>query len=48
MNKNLERLLSKTVSLAQGNISEDVMNSGELVTKYTLPSEAVIIAIDLS
>lgn len=39
MNRSLDRLLSLTISLAQGNIGNDAMNSGEIVTKYTMPSE---------
>jgi len=42
MNKNLDQLLSMTISLAQGNISQEVMASGEIVTPRTLPSENAV------
>ena len=42
MNKNLDRLLSMTISLAQGNISQEVMTSGELITPRTLPAEKAV------
>lgn len=39
MNRTLEALLSRAISLSQGNISEEVKNSSELVTEFTLPAE---------
>ena len=45
MNRNLDRLLSMTVSLSKGNISKEVMASGELVTPRTLPAENAVQAL---
>ncbi|WP_142415562.1 DUF2935 domain-containing protein [Hathewaya massiliensis] len=39
MNRNLDRLLSRVISLSEGNISREVMTNGELVTNLTLPAE---------
>lgn len=39
MNRSLERLLSRTVLLSHGNVSQNVINSSELVTEFTLPTE---------
>lgn len=39
MKNNLERLLSRTVTLAQGNINPQVMQSSTLITPLTLPAE---------
>lgn len=39
MNRNLDRLLSMTISLSKGKVSQEVMTSGELITRRTLPSE---------
>lgn len=37
--RNFEKLLSRTLSLANGNISKEAMTSGELITSYTMPAE---------
>lgn len=42
MSRNLGRLLSRTIALSRGNISREVMVSGELVTPRTLPSERAV------
>lgn len=45
MNRSLDRLLSMTISLAKGKVSQEVMTSGELITPRTLPSENVFQAL---
>lgn len=39
LKNNIEQLLDRTVSIARGNISTEVMTSGELVTDLTLAAE---------
>lgn len=37
--RNFEELLRETLKIAGGNISDSVINSGELVTEFTIPAE---------
>lgn len=39
MKSSFETLLDRTVDMSQGMISPEVLNSGELVTEFTLPAE---------
>lgn len=39
MKASFEKLLDRTVDMSQGVISPEVLNSGELVTEFTLPAE---------
>jgi hypothetical protein len=39
MKASFEKLLDRTVDMSQGMISPEVLNSGELVTEFTLPAE---------
>lgn len=41
LKKSFEEILSETVIIANGIISEDALNSQEVVTQYTLPAEEI-------
>ncbi len=45
LKRSMEQLLSETIILANGNISEDAIRSNEFVTKFTLPSEELTSAL---
>lgn len=45
LKKSFEELLGETVILANGIVSEEALNSKEIVTKYTLPAEEITSAL---
>ena len=45
LKKSFEDLLGETVILANGIISEEALNSKEIVTKYTLPAEKITMVL---
>lgn len=45
LKRSMEQLLSETVILANGNISENAIKSNEFVTQFTLPAEEVTSAL---